>query len=90
MVNGPRAIGQGNRVLDDNIVPSNLVCLHWGMMTLPWRIQHKERWDRIYEQADPSGMNPYGYWNSMIEGNPEDIPVIPNHYLPHEIDYDFL
>jgi len=57
----------------------DLVCLHWGMMTLQLRIEHKDRWDRIYGRA--VGTNPYGFWDMAL--NEVDYPpkIEENPYL---------
>lgn len=56
----------------------DFVCLHWGMMTEEIRVQHKERWDRIYTKA--VGANPYGFWNYAL--SPDYPPtVVENPYL---------
>jgi hypothetical protein len=64
ITNGPKAFASGNLV---DVMPCriDLVCLHWGMMTRELRLQHKDRWDRIYTRA--VGANPYGFWNYALD-----------------------
>lgn len=66
ITNGPKAVDARGKPLD-MLSPvkhrehrSDLVCLHWGMMTEELRALHKSRWDRIYTAA--VGDNPYGFW----------------------------
>lgn len=49
-----------------------VTCVHHGLMTHELRVQHKERWDRIYEAA--VGANPYGIWNYSLAY--EDYPPV--------------
>lgn len=53
-----------------------LRCLHWGMMTLELRRQHKERWDRIYTAA--VGGNPYKFWDYALD-EATHPPVVARH-----------
>lgn len=72
-VNGAKIEGR------ENIVTKlDLVCLHWGMMTEELRIEHKQRWDRIYTKA--VGANPYGFWNYALDLT-VPIQTVPNEYL---------
>lgn len=74
ITNGAKLIGR-----DMDLAKFNLVCLHWGMMTHDLRVEHKERWDRIYSKA--VGKNPYGFWKDALD--PTITPtLIPNEYLP--------
>lgn len=74
VVNGPKLIDRKTHGVERH----DVVCLHWGVMTHAMRVQHKERWDRIYTKA--VGANPYGFWNSILDPNvsPE---VVRNPYL---------
>lgn len=61
IVNGAKIDGQ------ESIHNSDLVCLHWGMMTERLRILHKQRWDRIYSTALRGDPNPYGFWKDALD-----------------------
>jgi hypothetical protein len=68
ITNGPKIVDEKGDPLADCKNPVrerstryDLNCLHWGMLTREMRLQHKERWDRIYSKA--VGSNPYGFWN---------------------------
>jgi|GEM_PF-6284115 len=58
---------------------SDLVCVHWGLMTRSGRLLHKVRWDRIYTAS--VGENPYGIWNYAC--NEEEYP-------PTVIEHDYF
>lgn len=62
IVNGAKIVGR-----KCSLHKSDLVCLHWGMMTLELRKMHKERWDRIYSTALRGDPNPYGFWKHALE-----------------------
>jgi hypothetical protein len=57
----------------------NLLCLHWGFVTRQDRIEHKERWDRIYTKA--VGKNPYGFWNLTCDESITPQVITLNEYL---------
>jgi hypothetical protein len=79
ITNGAKLVGRG---VDDTAIfkecrygISELVCLHWGLMTHELRIQHKERWDRIYSIALRGDKNPYGFWNYVLDPSINPITV---------------
>jgi hypothetical protein len=75
-VNGAYAVnGRGERLAEVPHVNSDLVCLHYGLMTPELCLEHRERWDRIYGKC---GGNPYGTWRHACEATPE---VMPNEFL---------
>lgn len=74
-VNGARGLG----AFEPREMKSDLVCLHWGMMTKELREMHRRRWDRIYTKA--SGRNPYGFWNYACDESIE-VRTAKNEYLP--------
>lgn len=43
---------------------TDIVCLHAGLMTHELRMQHAERWDRVYGAA--VGENPYCLWHALM------------------------
>lgn len=75
ITNGPKAEGIPDSQFTTEKLP--IACIHWGMMTHEMRMQHKERWDRIYTAA--VGRNPYGFWNYALD--PAYIPTVVKHDL---------
>jgi hypothetical protein len=57
----------------------DLHVLHSGMMTRELRLQHLERWNRIYGKA--RGRNPYNFWKHICDEENHPAKVIPNPYL---------
>lgn len=84
VTNGPKLVGVGD---DRNVFAtagelSDLVCLHWGMMTPALRRLHLTRWDRIYSTALRGDANPYGFWRDAVAT--EGTAVTAAHdYLPY-------
>ncbi len=70
ITNGLTGLGTDRPPILDEL---NFVCLHHGMMTEELRLQHKERWDRIYTAA--VGGNPYGFWNDALDKSIKTITV---------------
>ena len=66
VINGPKCVNSSLTECTD--LP--IICIHHGMMTHELRVQHKERWDRIYTSW--VGSNPYGIWNYSLSY--EDYP----------------
>lgn len=54
---------------------SELVMLHHGLKTEALRLQHKDRWDRIYGRV---GGNPYKIWQYAVNEK-EYPPVVESH-----------
>lgn len=55
----------------------DLVCLHHGLKTHELRVQHKERWDRIYSKALRGDPNPYKAWDYALD--PSITPIVIRH-----------
>ena len=83
VVNGPKAMcRKTGRILEPgeaSHVQTDLVCLHWGLMTEELRREHKARWDRIYTAA--VGGNPYGFWDWCLDSANHPATVERNPYL---------
>lgn len=80
ITNGAKAVAPSGKVKKDvRVAKSDLVCLHWGMMTLELRKQHKARWDRIYTKA--VGNNPFGFWSYALDEETYPPTVSENPYL---------
>lgn len=77
ITNGAKLLDKkGNFKGNVKVRKSDLVCLHWGMMTRELRELHKKRWDRIYSAA--VGNNPYGFWNYACDEETYP-PVLKEH-----------
>lgn len=65
--------GRGKLVRKDDstVWQGDCTCLHWGLMTKELRVEHKARWDRIYEKATKGGGNPYGIWDYALDETKE-------------------
>lgn len=82
IVNGPIAHTHRGSVHKNNlrwVKDYDFACLHWGMMTPEMRLQHKERWDRIYTRA--VGKNPYGFWDYALDEVTYPPQIRENIYL---------
>ena len=58
---------------------TDIVCLHAGLMTHELRLQHAERWDRIYGAA--VGENPYKLWHALMDHDLHPPATVPNVWL---------
>jgi hypothetical protein len=76
-VNGAYVVDERGRraAVDIPCTESDLVCLHYGLMTPESCRLHKERWDRIYKRC--SGANPYGIWKYACD--PDVVPEVIEH-----------
>lgn len=77
VTNGPNMFID-NRITEAKGEKIDLVCVHHGLMTEELRLEHKERWDRIYTKA--IGRQPYKLWECALDKTitPQ---VIDNPYL---------
>ena len=73
----PITNGAKNDSPDTALGRLDLVCLHHGLMTRELRLQHKERWDRIYSTALRGDQNPYGFWKFACDESIE--PTVIRH-----------
>jgi hypothetical protein len=79
ITNGCKLVDIDGKPLDNTTgIHYPLTCLHWGLMTKELRLQHKERWDRIYSTA--VGSNPYGFWNLALDESITPV-LVNNRYL---------
>ena len=58
---------------------TDLVFVHFGLMTHDLRVLHRDRWNRVYGKA--VGENPYQLWNHLVETENEQHQLVPNPYL---------
>ena len=82
-INGPFLVKDNESTQVKNIPhhKSDIVCLHWGMMTRELRVQHKQRWDRIYTNA--IGRQPYKFWDYALDEQTYPPRVVKhNHFKP--------
>jgi hypothetical protein len=79
ITNGAKLCNLGDMPVRTDQGELDLVCLHRGLMTRELRLQHKERWDRIYSTA--VGENPYGIWKLACDEENYPPAVERNPYL---------
>lgn len=54
-------------------VKAPVCCVHHGLMTRELRVQHKDRWDKIYGHWSKDGRNPYGFWDFALNTDEQAI-----------------
>lgn len=75
-VNGPTRVNDRGEKLPYREVKTDLVCLHWGMISHELRVLHKQRWERVY-----GSHHSYGIWKASLDET--GLVVAEHHYLDH-------